>query len=356
MAAPGETRSEGHHYIPQFMLRGFAGPNGRLTVARLCPTPKVWTEVRPRYVGRADHLNSFERDDGSLDNVLEREPLNRLDTVGADALRQVIEYARQVEPTGMFKLWNRAWEERVPFTMYVAGLLVRGPGLREHLDDAALPALIEHLRDGIRLQDERGQVDPLVAKTLLDVFERPGGIRLSPPRNRHQYALLGLITTMTGAIGSPHIVAVRRVSEPLLTGSEPVVILPSGDVREAVPLARFLREARPPVALWEEQEVVHARLMEIMGDAAGLALAVDRHTVVVFLNAEKKPEESGKLAFLFSQLPANGISELLNLNVVKHSRWVAGAAGDPLLELIVAGMPTSALPHTLRRKRSPSGG
>ena len=83
------------------------------------------------------------------------------------------------------------------------------------------------------------------------------------------------------------------------------------------------------MALWEEQEVVHARLMEIMGDAAGLALAVDRHTVVVYLNAEKKPEERGKLAFLFSQLPANGISELLNLNVVKHSRWVAGAAGDP---------------------------
>ena len=84
------------------------------------------------------------------------------------------------EPTGMFKLWNRAWEERVPFTMYVAGLLVRGPGLREHLDDAALPALIEHLRDGIRLQDERGQVDPLVAKpssTCLSDLVGSGSVR-----------------------------------------------------------------------------------------------------------------------------------------------------------------------------------
>jgi Protein of unknown function (DUF4238) len=131
MEAPHGTRSEGHHYIPQFMLRGFAGANGRLTVVQLRPAPKVWTKVRPRYIGRTDHLNSFERDDGSFDDVLEREPLNRLDTGGAEGLGQVIEYARQVEPAGTLRLWNRAWEERVPFTMYVAGLLVRGPGLRE---------------------------------------------------------------------------------------------------------------------------------------------------------------------------------------------------------------------------------
>src|SRR3712207_6612617 len=131
MQSRTRKRSRGHHYVPEFMLRGFGDGEGRLTVVHLRPDLRVERGRHPRRVGAVPNLNSFEREDGTFDDGLERVPMNRLDNVGAQGLRDLIEFAEAVEPKGTLRLLDRTWEDRVPLTMHIAGLMVRGPGFRE---------------------------------------------------------------------------------------------------------------------------------------------------------------------------------------------------------------------------------
>jgi hypothetical protein len=326
-------QSKAHHHVPQFMLRGFAGPGGRLVVVQLRPCLEVHRARHPRRVGRIEHLNSILLPDGSVDDSLEREPLNRLDTVGAIGLRELVEYAQAVEPRGQLRLWNRDWEERVPFTMHVA-VMVRGPALRERLDEVALPSLIEHMRSQLDERKRSGLVGADVAETLLGVLERPGAVQLQPPLNRHQAALPDLLTTVTAAIGATHIVSVRRVEKPLLTGSEPVIIFRDADITRGISCGQLLSEADAPVPMWEERGRMLRRVTDLLTATAGLAFAADRHTVVVFLNPET--DEGGKLLFFLGKLPQEALSGLLNVKVVAASSWIAGAAGDFMLEMIAS--------------------
>ena len=334
MTSKRPKQTKGHHHVPEFMVRRFAGPDGRLVVVQLRPNPEVHRGRHPRRVGRIEYLNSIQLDDGAFDDSLEHEPLNRLDTVGAIGLRELIEYADGVEPKGQLRLWNRDWEERVPFTMHVAGLMVRGPALRDRLDEVALPSLIEHMRSQLEDKKRSGQIDEDVVGTLLDVLERPGSVRLQPPRNRHQAALPDLITAVTAAIGATHVVAVRRVEKPLYTGSEPVIVFRDGDIAKGISCGQLLSGSDRPVPMWEEREAMLRRVTELLTATSGLAFAADRHTVVVFLNPETA--EGGKLLLFFGKLPEDVLSGLLNLELVAASTWIAGAAGDFMLEMIAS--------------------
>jgi len=314
------------------MLRGFTGPNGRLTLVGVRPEPKVRRKMHPRRVGAIERLNSWEHDDGTFDDELERIPLNRLDTFGAEGLRDLIEFARAVEPKGQLRLLDRDWEDRVPLTMHIAGLMVRSPKLREGLDEKALPTMIEHMRLKLRQAVEDGTAEEEHVRPLLLAFEQPGMVRLEPGRNRHQAALLDLITTVTAAIGSRHIVSVRQVDQPLLTGSEPVVVFPDADLLKGVSCAELLTEADPPVAFWEERKDMLARVSEILSATAGLAWAANRHTVVLMAHPES--EDGCKLIYAFNELSGESLSGILNTKVVGASDWVAGAAGDFMLEIL----------------------
>lgn len=169
-------------------------------------------------------------------------------------------------------------------------------------------------------------------RPLLLAFDRPGMVSLEPGRNRHQAALLDLITTVTAAIGSRHIVSVRAVEQPLLTGSEPVVVFRDADLINGVSCAALLTEANPPVAFWEEREDMLARVGEILSATAGLAWAADRHTVVLMAHPES--ENGCKLIYAFNELPGDALSGILNVKVVGGSDWVAGAEGDFMLEVL----------------------
>lgn len=316
------------------MLRGFADSDGRLTVIHLRPEPRVERNKHPRRVGRVDRLNSWEREDGTFDDELERLPMNRLDNVGAVAVRDMIEFAAAAEPAGQLRLLDREWEDRVPLTMYVAGLMVRGPALREKLDDRALPSLIEHMRAGLLRAVEEGRAAEDNVRPLLLAFDRPGMVRLDAARNRHQAVLLDLIQTVTAAIGTTHVVATRRVDHPLFTGSEPVVVFDKFDLTGGSACGDLLSAADPPVALWDERETLLARVTEVLSATAGLAWAADRHTVGLFVNPETV--EGGKLAYAFSEISSEGLAGLLNIHVAAQSTWVAGHAGDPTLEVLAS--------------------
>jgi Protein of unknown function (DUF4238) len=257
-----KEQSKEHHHVPQFMLRGFTGPEGRLTVVRVRPTPEVQRGKHPRRVGAVPRLNSWEHPDGTYDDELERVPLNRLDSFGAEGLRDVVEFARAVEPEGQLRLLDRHWEDRVPLTMHTAGLMVRSPKLRGALDDQALPTMIEHMRSGLLRQVAEASAAEEDVRPVLFALDRPGMVKLEPGRNRHQAALVDLITTATAAIGATHVVSVRRVAQPLLTGSEPVVLLRDADIVGGVSCAQLLAAADPPVAFWEERPDMLARVNE----------------------------------------------------------------------------------------------
>jgi hypothetical protein len=327
-----QETSKRHHHIPQFMLRGFAGPDGRLTRVGVGEEAEVRRNMHPRRVGAIERLNSWEHADGTFDDELERVPLNRLDTFGAEGLRDLIEFARAVEPKGQLRLLDRDWEDRVSLTMHIGGLMVRSPKLRDALDEKALPTMIEHLRSKLLRAVDEGTAEEEHVRPLLLAFERPGMVQLEPGRNRHQAALVDLITTVTAAIGSRHIVSVRQVEQPLLTGSEPVVVFRDADFLKGVSCAQLLTEADPPVAFWEEREDMLARVSEILGATAGLAWAADRHTVVLMAHPES--EEGCKLIYAFTELPGEALSGILNTKVIGASDWVAGAAGDFMLEAL----------------------
>jgi hypothetical protein len=72
--------------------------------------------------------------------------------------------------------------------------------------------------------------------------------------------------------------------------------------------------------------------MRILTSTAGLAWAADRHTVVTMFNPES--DEGCKLAFIFSQISSESLAGILNLKVTAGSDWIAGAAGDPTLEML----------------------
>lgn len=313
------------------MLRGFTDSRNRLTVVHLRPGPRVERNKHPRRVGLVENLNSWESEDGTLNDELERYPLNRLDSVGADGLRDLIQFADEMEPAGQLRLLDREWEDRVPLTMYVAGLMIRGPALRARLDEIALPALIEHMRAGLLASIADGRAKEEDVRPLLLAFDRPGMVRLDAARNRHQVALIPLLYGVTSAIGSAHIVATRRVQHPLFTGSEPVMVFRDGDFKAGVSCAGLFATAEPPVALWNEREAMLRRVSEILTATAGLAWAADRHTVGLFVNPDTV--EGGKLAFAFSQLSSEGLAGLLNIHAAAHSTWIAGAAGDATLEV-----------------------
>jgi hypothetical protein len=314
------------------MLRGFADQDERLTVVKVRPTSLVERRKHPRRVGVVERLNSWEHPDGTFDDELERLPLSRLDSFGAEGLRDLIGFAEAIRPEGQLRLLDRDWEDRIALTMHTASLMVRSPKFREALDEQALPTMIEHMRTKLLRAIEEGEAEEQHVRPVLLAFDRPGMVWLEPGRNRHQAALVDLITTVTAAIGATHIVSVRRVESPLLTGSEPVVVFRDPDIVRGMSCAELLSGAEPRVAFWEQRPDMLARVNEILVATAGLAWAADRHTVVLMSNPETA--DGGRLTYLFNELPGDSLAGILNLKVAAASDWVAGAAGDELLEIL----------------------
>jgi hypothetical protein len=188
--------------------------------------------------------------------------------------------------------------------------------------------VIEHMRAKLLRAVEAGEAEEQHVRPVLLAFDRPGMVWLEPGRNRHQAALIDLITTATAAIGATHVVSVRRLQAPLLTGSEPVILFRDPDIVGGVSCAKLLSEPDPPVAFWEQRADMLTRVNEILAATAGLSWAADRHTVVLMSNPETA--DGTRLTYLFNELPGNALAGILNLKVKAASDWVAGAAGDEL--------------------------
>lgn len=340
MSTETKQPSRHHHYVPQFHLRRFCDADGLLTVVHASPAPKVERNRHPRKVGRVEGLNSVELKDGTVSDKLERFPLGRLDSAGAQGLAELIAYTDAVEPPGQLRLWNRPWEERVPLTLHVGGLMVRGPLFRAALDDRALPALLEYMRAGLKRELKAGRASGQAARPIFQALDTPGMVKLDPSPNRHQHALVDLITSATAAIGETHLISVRRLQDPLITGSDPVVLFPDGDLTHGRSLAQLMADTDPPIVLWEERDELLKRLSDLVKSCAGLAWAADRYTAVVHLNPDTA--DGGRLMVMSSEISSGGLAGLLNLKTIAASDWVAGPAGDGFLEMLARASAGSA--------------
>lgn len=325
------TLAKDHHTVPTFYLRGFAGPNGKLGVARLRPKPRWLGERRPERIGVVRHLNSVLLHDGTRDDSLERGPTARLDSAGAEAVRELLAFADAVEPPGALRLLDWTVEERVPVYTLVAGLMVRGTALRNRFDETSLPTLLAEMNARLDEHVASGETDPAIASVLREAFSTPGRVQLSHPENRHQAALLPLMESVTAALGSTFVIGVRRLPGPMLTGSEPVILFQTADITAFNSFAELVAND-PTIRLWDERPALKENVIAAVSKLAAILVPVSSDTVMLLFDPDK--DDGCKFTYLCSQVSAEGLGDLVSIATTARSEWVAGPPGCELLRII----------------------
>jgi hypothetical protein len=332
------------------MLARFTNDDGRLTVLRLKPEPKILRRQAPGNVGIQSHLNSWRDDDGNWNDELEKGPLSNLDTVGKSELDEVVRFGIEADAEAHLRLLNISVEQRAVLQLFIAALMVRTTGFREQFDEAALPTLLSYMRQRLKEEFAAGHTDQEIYEIVLKVLGNPGGVRITPPPHRHLNLLLPLIEKVAYRLHLDTLVGVRRLSEPLLlTGSEPVVVFPTADVATGCSSGKLFSKGDSPVEPWQEREELLKQVDARLQNIAGLAVAVDPHTLLLMFHADR--EDGAKLAFIASQLQPEALAGLTNIVVTGGSSWLAGRDDCKLLALSIEalarsrGEPSSAAPR-----------
>ncbi len=200
--------------------------------------------------------------------------------------------------------------------------MVRTVGFRERFDETALPTLLVYMREQLEDQFAEGKIDQQVYEQLLKIYTTPGRVRIQAPEYRHLRLLVPLIEKIATRLHLDTYVSVRRFAEPLLfTGAEPVVVFPTADF-VAGRCSGHLFTADDPIEPWQDQQKLLEQVDERMSKIAGIAVALDPHTLMLMTHAET--DDGGKLAYIASQVPAMALAGLTNLLVTASSSWIAG--------------------------------
>jgi hypothetical protein len=337
MSGP-RTEAIQHHTNPRHLLARFANGNGKLTVVREKPELMVLRNQAPENVGTHRRFNSFRDEDGQWRDDIERGPLANIDGAGTEALDAVIRFGIEADAETLPRLYDSDLEARAKLQLFVATLLVRTAGFRESWDEGAAPTLAFYML--ARLEEKRaaGSVDEddeekeayeIVKKAL----QTPGSIHLDAPPYHHQARLVPLIERVGTRLHLDTLVAVRRFGEPLLlTGAEPVIIFPDAKMDTGVACGEFFASGEKPVEPWQEPEELWAQVEARLKGIAGIAVAVDPHTLVLMPNADT--DDGERLFLLASQVRAEGLAALMNVCVAGASAWIAGRDDCELLRLV----------------------
>jgi hypothetical protein len=315
------------------MLARFENDEGGLTVVLVRPERKVLRNQAPESVGVKNHLNNYRDADGEWNDELETGPLQNLDSVGSAEIKDVLRFGVEADAETHMRLVNMDLEHRATLQLFVASLMVRTLGFREQFDATALPTLLTYMRERLEEQHAAGEVTDEIYELLLKTYTTPGDIRLEAPEYRHLGLLVPLIEKVATRLHLDTYVGVRRFKEPLLmTGAEPVVVFREADFSRGCSTGQLLATGDAPIEPWQEHdkllEQIDARLHEI----AGCAVALDPYTLLLMFHAET--DDGGKLAYIASQVQAEGLAGIVNLIVTGASPWVAGRDDCELLELL----------------------
>lgn len=90
----GQPRSVNHHYVPQFLQRGWADTDG--LVDCYDRSHDTWRRVAPKSVGRQAELYTIESGDGPS-HIVERQAMGAVDAVGA-AVANAIRAGSELPP------------------------------------------------------------------------------------------------------------------------------------------------------------------------------------------------------------------------------------------------------------------
>jgi hypothetical protein len=283
-------------------------------------------------------LNSWQQEDGTWNDEIERGPLDRLDSVGSAEIDDAIAFAVSNDAEAHMRLLDADLERRATLQLFVSSLMVRVPEVRDALDDNALPTLIAQVLANLASAETDGGVDPQTSRLLRKVLMTSGRVRLDAPPTRHVAALVPLIEAVAYRLHLDTLVAVRRFDEPhLLTGSQPVVVFPTHEVISGTSSADFFGEGPDAVRMWDRREGLLKAVDERFAAVAGVAVALDPRTLLLMFNPDS--EEGAKLAFVTSQVAGFALAGVVNTLVIGGSRWIAGRDDCELLEVLARATP-----------------
>jgi Protein of unknown function (DUF4238) len=321
------------HSVPRHLLARFENDAGGLTVIRRSPEMKVLRCQAPESVGVEKHLNNWRDTDGTWNDELERGPLQNLDTVGSTESNAAISFGIEADAVSHLRLLNMELEQRARLQLFVASLMVRTVGFREQFDEGALPTLLAYMRARLEEQHKAGEIADDTYEALLKAYTTPGQVRLERPEYRHLGLLVPLIEKVATRLHLDTYIGVRRFEKPLLmTGAEPVVVFPNADFSQGLSTGAFLASGDSRIEPWQEHDTLLAQIDARLRELAGCALALDPYTLLLMFHAET--EDGGKLAYVASQVQAEGLAGIVNLLVTARSPWIAGRDDCELLALI----------------------
>ena len=164
------------HYVPKFLLEQWhTGPDSKLTAFRWAHGKLDAQRYKAKSVARMAHLYSLHRNDGHLDVALERDFLGPHVDDPAALVHQAILKAG-------LTLTN---EQQLTWAKFVVSLLVRGPGMIEHLRALGREELTASLEespleyDAVRGDAEEATLVEFVSARNAPLFKN-FGIQLLP--------------------------------------------------------------------------------------------------------------------------------------------------------------------------------
>src|SRR5260370_32712266 len=111
------TDNQDHHYVRQFLLRGWCGKNGKRTVYSRRKGCMVISHLSHLSTGFEPNLYTFEQVPPAKRNVIEQDFMSRIDAAAALIVQKIL--------LGGFQ--NLTVEERSDFTRFLLSLRARHP-------------------------------------------------------------------------------------------------------------------------------------------------------------------------------------------------------------------------------------
>ena len=189
------------------------------------------------------------------------------------------------------------------------------------------------MQERLEEQHDAGGITDEIYETLRKMYTTPGQVRLEAPEYRHLGLLVPLIEKVATRLHLDTYIGVRRFEKPLLmTGAEPVVVFPNADFSQGLSTGAFLSSGESPIEPWQQHDKLLEQIDERLNKLAGCAVGLDPYTLLLMFHAET--DDGGKLAYIASQVPPEGLAGMVNLLVTARSPWIAGRDDCDLLTLI----------------------
>lgn len=110
------------------------------------------------------------------------------------------------------------------------------------------------------------------------------------------------------------------------------MVFPDADFLRGCSSGELFATGEAPIEPWQGREKVLEQIDERLQEVAGIAVALDPYTLLMMFHADR--DDGGKLAYIASQVPPEGLAGVVNIIVAGASPWIAGRDDCELLALV----------------------